>query len=418
MAPLTTLEPGDARHVFPTPEGGTGLVYVAIRSDGRRVIRWLADGRTHELGPTTGHAFVVGDLLLSVRDETLMAQRLDRERGVLVGRAAPIALSVGTSAAGHGLVAIGSTLALVAAATPVTRRLAWFDAQGQPAGTAGEPADYLQVRLSPDDRVAAVTLRDSLLRTLDVAVVPTGAVGQPTQISLSLAADADPVWAPDGRRLLFRSLTGGQPDLFARDVQDAKAPVTPFLRSPLGETPTDWSRLPIPGGPVLFGAAAEDTRADVWQLDPATGAHRAVVHSGFNETDGRWSPDGRWIAYVSDEPGFPEVYVMRAADDAVTRVSRAGGSRPRWSGDGSALYFVRGTQVMRSTRLDGDVPFATPLPVFDAPGLVDFDTAHRSDRLLVVLPVAGAARPEVRAIRDWQTAARAATEPAPRRPAQ
>jgi hypothetical protein len=115
---------------------------------------------------------------------------------------------------------------------------------------------------------------------------------------------------------------------------------------------------------------------------------------------------------VSDEPGSPDIYVRRLPDGPVTRVSRAGGTRPRWGRDGRALYFLRGGQILRSTRQEGlDPPFGTAVAIVTAPGLVDFDTAHHSDRLLGVVRMAGLARPDVRAIADWQTAALALTAP-------
>lgn len=409
----STLQPGDVRHVFPSAAGPAALVYVAVRDDGRRVIRHVDAGQTRELGTTTGHAVVVGDFLLSVRDDALIVQRLDPQSGAVVGRAAPLALNVGTAPNGHGLMAASPSLVLASASAPVANRLTWFDGQGQAAGSVGEPGDYLQARLSPDDRFVAVTERDPLLRTLDVSVLPAGQAGHPAKISRSLAADTDPVWSPDGRRVLFRSLTGGPADLFIRTAHEPEAPIDPLLQSPLAETPLDWSGAA--GGRVLMAAESGDTGVDVWQFDPRTRQPQALLRSGFDETDARWSPDGRWVAYISDEPGSPDVFVRRLPDGAVTRVSRAGGTRPRWARDGRALYFQRGTQIMRSALQDGlDPPFGTAVPVVTAPGLVDFDAAHRSDRLLAVVPVAGATRPEVRAILDWQTAAGALTSPSPR----
>lgn len=413
-ASASALQPGDVRHVFPSVAGPAALVYVAVRDDGRRVIRYAAAGQTRDIGTTTGHAVVVGDFLLSVRDDSLLVQRFDREMGTVTGRAAPLALNVGASPSGHGLMAASPSLVLASAAGPAASRLTWFDTDGRVEGSVGEPGDYLQVRLSPDDRFVAVTERDPLLRTLDVSVLPTGPAGHPAKISRSLAADTDPVWSPDGGRVLFRSLSGGRADLFVRTAHDPEAPIEPMLQSPMAETPLDWSVTA--GGQVLMTAAADDTGLDVWLFDARPLQPRQpqpLLHSGFNESDARWSPDGRWVAYVSDEPGSQDVYLRHLPDGAVTRVSRAGGTRPRWARDSSALYFLRGAQIMRSPRQDGlDPPFGTAVPIAAAPGLADFDTAHRGDRLLAVVPVAGLARPEVRAILDWQTTAQILTAPA------
>ncbi len=411
-ATASSLQPGDVRHGHPVAVGPGTLLYVAVRDNGQRIVRYGAEGETRDLGTTTGHPVLVGGFLLSVRGDSLLVQRFDRESGRLTGRAEPLALNVGTSAAGRGAIAASPSLLLASAAAPVANRLTWFDDTGAVTGSVGEPGDYQQVRLSPDDRFVAVTERDPQLRALDVSVLPVERVGHPAKVSRSLAADTDPVWSPDGRRVLFRSLSAGPADLFIRTAHDPEAPIEPLLASPQAETPLDWTE----GGQVLLATASPETRMDVWRLDPRTRRQQPVLQSGFNETDARWSPDGRWLAYLSDEPGSPDVFVRRVLDGAVTRISRAGGTRPRWSRDGRALYFLRGAQIMRSARQDGvDPPFATPAAVVTAPGLVDFDAAHRGERLLGIVPADGGARPAVRAILDWQTPAHALTAPPPRK---
>ncbi len=398
------------RHGHPCAAGPDALLYVAVRDNGQRVVRYRAGGQTRDLGTTSGHAVLVGGFLLSVRGDSLLAQRFDRESGRLTGRAAPLASNVGTNAAGRGSMAASPSIVLTSAAAAVAHRLTWFDARGAATGSVGEPGEYQQVRLSPDDRFVAVTERDPQLRALDISVVPVDRAGHPAKLSRSLAADTDPVWSPDGRRVVFRSLSGGLGDLFIRTAHVLEAPVEPLLQSPPAKTPVDWT-----AGGVIFTTWSPETRLDVWNLDPRTRQPQPLLQSGFNETDARWSPDGQWLAYVSDEPGRPDVFVRRAPHGAITRVSRAGGTRPRWSGDGRALYFLRGGQIMRSARQDGsEPPFATPAAVVTTPGLVDFDAAHRGGRLLGIVAADGGTRPDARVILDWQTPAEALTAPPPR----
>jgi dipeptidyl aminopeptidase/acylaminoacyl peptidase len=127
------------------------------------------------------------------------------------------------------------------------------------------------------------------------------------------------------------------------------------------------------------------------------------VTSRFNESDGRWSPDGRNLAYVSDEFGQPDVFEQPWPRGGRVRVSSAGGSRPRWGRDGRSLFFLRGAEIVRATLTLDPLSVSAPAAVAPVPGLRDFDTAHRSDRLLAILPAQTPPSIEIRAIVDWQS---------------
>jgi Tol biopolymer transport system component len=218
-------------------------------------------------------------------------------------------------------------------------------------------------------------------------------------LTRALAADTDPVWSPDGRSVLFRSMQSGRPTLYTRLVGIRDAPDEPVREAEIGDTATDWM-----GNRVLVHTAGDGrTGADIWVVDRGAGSRAPVAADGFNETDGRWSPDGTWLAYVSDESGRPDIYARggRRAAERV-RVSFAGGSRPRWSADGRSIFFARGSRIMRADRAAGDTPrFSTAVPVFDAPGLRDFDVAQRSNRLAVLVAAPSSIRPAIGAIVNW-----------------
>jgi dipeptidyl aminopeptidase/acylaminoacyl peptidase len=333
-----------------------------------------------------------------VRDNVLFTHAIDPDTRMLTGRAVKLETNVGVSSAGRGLFTASPRLLLAAPAATRARELAWLDEHGTRLGASGEPGDYWQVRLSPDDQYAAVTQLAPLLHTLDVWVRPVAREGLPEQLTLAVAADSDPVWSNDGRRVLFRSLQSGTANLFTHAVHDKDAGDELFMKSELDETPTDWS-----GTTVLFQAPRAGSGLDIWRFDSDANAVEGVATNPFNEWDARWSPDGGWIAYVSDESGRPDVYVQPWPEGDRVRVSLAGGSRPRWSRDGDTLYFIRGDQMMRADVQDsGEMPFATPRPMFDVPGLRDFDVAHRTNRFLVLLPVKGTGGASVTATMDWE----------------
>ena len=398
ISDATTLRPGDRAHVFPITSGIPGsFVYTSIGQDGRRTIRLARGNEERDLTVTSGHGQVVGEYLLSVRDNVLLARRLDEEAGTLSGSSVPVASGVGVSAGGRGLFVASPRVLLSAASSTRARELAWFDLNGQRMGTAGEPGEFWQVRLSPDDQSVAVTLVAPLLRTLDITLVPTGRANQIEPLTLALAADSDPAWAPDGRRVAFRSMQRGRPTMFTKRAHAKDAEDEALLDA--DATPTDWR-----GDAVLFHAPDPASGQDIWTVDPRGQARAAAVKSAFNDTDGRWSPDGTWLAYVSDEPGRPDIYATSWPQGDRVRVSLAGGTHPRWSRDGRSIYFLRGSAIMRTSIEDGSpARFSPAVAVLDAPGVRDFDVAHRRDALLALIPVAAAASTPVSGVIDWMS---------------
>jgi dipeptidyl aminopeptidase/acylaminoacyl peptidase len=395
----TTLAPGDLTHQFPVAAEPSGeFVYVAVRDDGRRLIRLAGAGETRDLMTTSGHAVMIANRLLHVRDGTVLAYERNPETGGLAPRGEPIGLDVGVSTGGRAFFVASRRLLLHAPAAPRASEVVWLDASGSRAATAADAGDYWQVRLSPDDRAIALTVMDPLLHALDISTFPADGSAPLLRLTLALAADTDPVWSPDARRVLFRSMERGAADLFARGVGQNAPDSDLILRSEMDETPTDWQ-----GDRILFHARGGGSSFDVMALHGASGRHETVAGTPFNESDARWSPDGRWMAFVSDESGRADVYARRP-DGTRVRVSFAGGRRPRWSRDGRAIVFLRGSQIMRADMTAANPAGFSPARLLvDAPGIRDFDVAHRSDRLVALLPVAAGERPTISAIWNWTT---------------
>jgi hypothetical protein len=174
-------------------------------------------------------------------------------------------------------------------------------------------------------------------------------------------------------------------------------PIVPVDEAETGAVPSDWRN----GPGMLLTAATARGDTDLFIRDDA--GTRPVVSSRFNESDGRWSPDGRLLAYVSDEFGQPDVFVQPWPTGGRVRVSSAGGHHPRWGRDGR-LYWLRGSEIVRSTVSAEPLSVSAPAAVASAPGLRDFDVEHRGDRLLAILPAPTFSPGEIRALVDWQSA--------------
>jgi Tol biopolymer transport system component len=395
----TSLRPNERAHVFPIAIGrGETFVYTAILFDGRRTVRLVADGTEHDLAMTSGHGQLVGDVLVHARDQVLVGQRIALDTYQPRGRATPLALDVGTGLSGATLFTASPRLLVAAARMPAPRELTWIAADGTRGATVRDPGDSWQVRLSPDDNYAAITLATPLLRTLDIEVMSIPMTARPLFRTRAVAADSDPVWSPDGTRVIFRSLQDGTPRLFTNTALRNSEDDIVVPMSNGDETPTDWR-----GNRVLAHAPGRRGDFDVISIDPTAGVRTPIVTSQFNDTDARLSPDGRWMAYVSDESGAPDIYALPQPAGARVRVSFAGGTRPRWDRTGRTLFFLRRSQIMRAD-LVSSTAFATARVVLDAPGIRDFDVAHRRDGLIALLPSGATTSSAPVVLVDWMSA--------------
>lgn len=396
ISDATRLHTDDRVHLSPSTAGANNFVYTAVGKNGRRTVRLVRDGEERDLTPTSGHGQIAGGFLLYVRDNVVLARRLDEGTGTLVGPAVPVASGVGVTANGRSLFVASRRVLLSAPASPRARALTWIGFDGRHVGTVGDPGEFWQVRLSPDDEYAAVTMTAPLLRTLDVTLVPTGRRADAEPLTLAVAADSDPVWSPDGRRVAFRSLQKGRPALFTKRIRTADAEDELLLDA--DATPSDWR-----GSSVLLHRADPASGDDISTVDTGKGSTAPVVKDAFNDTDGRQSPDGRWLAYVSDDSGRPDIYARRWPDGNRVRISLAGGARPRWSRDGRWLFFLRGSTIMRVLMQEGAPAGLDPVAVLDLPGVRDFDVAHRRDALLALVPVADIPSASISVIVDWRS---------------
>jgi Tol biopolymer transport system component len=259
-----------------------------------------------------------------------VAQRLDLERKALTGD--PVILA--DSAAGVSV----STTGLVAYRSGEIngRQLAWFDRMGKALGTVGESGALSSPELSPDGRRIAIDRAIQGNRDVWLMDVARGAF---TRFTFDAAADGFPLWAPDGSRIAFESARTGSWDIWLKPSSGVGMEER-ILGTPSNEWPLDWS---MDGRFLLYYQDGGKTGADLWAL-PMTGDDRApiaVANTRFEETTGEFSPDGRWVAYETNESGRFEIIVQPFPNPTGKwQVSTSGGMRPRWRADGSELYFV------------------------------------------------------------------------------
>jgi Tol biopolymer transport system component len=341
---VTELAPGHGSHRWPQflPDGRRFLFFVGFgRLDTQGMYLATLDGGepTRVLAAESAAVFAPPSGLLLVRQGVLVALPFDPTRGVVSGDPISVAQPVGSDAGvARGVFAVSTTGVLAHRADGGARRqLVWVDRAGTVRGTVGLPdsSGLANPEIAPDGRRVAVHRAEQ--GNLDIWLIEVGR-GVPTRFTYDASNDAHPLWSPDGRRVVFRSTRNGVFDLFekpANGVGDEQ----PLLVTIDNKTPMAWS----PDGRfLLYATQNSKTGTDLWAL-PLVGDRKPfpVVQTPFDEAEGQFSPDGRWVAFQSNESGREEIYVrLFPGPDGQRQVSTEGGSQPRWRPDGTELFYV------------------------------------------------------------------------------
>ena len=398
---FTTLDAtgGETGHSWPAflPDGKHVIFLVSATPSSRAGI-WIASiddpASRRRLLAAESQAVVADGLLLYARDLALVAHEIDPATLELVGRSTVVGLDVGRGPLGQ-LFATAATDVLIYGAPGTTmRELRWVSREGQAIGSPGEPIDAWDLRIAPDGRRFVVTEIDRQLRTLDV-FVRTGSQPAPTRLSLSTDGDESGVWSPDGLRIAW---AGQRRKVMVRGA----GAVLPEQTIATFDTPVqvwDWSR---DGRTLLIGRKSNETGDDLWLQPPVERSPaRPYATAPFDQVYGAFSPDGKLVAYSSNESGQFDIYVDAFPQPASrVRVTTAGGTEPRWSADGRELYFRRGAAIHAVTFRQREIETSVRLFELDQP-IRAYDVS-RDGRFLVNVPAAGQQAPPSTLVANWQ----------------
>jgi Tol biopolymer transport system component/predicted Ser/Thr protein kinase len=352
-------------------------------------------------------AYAPPGYLLYLRDETLLAVPFDVKRHRVTGTPVPLAQQVlyyPNTASGAFSVSDDGVLAYQAGAKPVVSQLNWYDRAGKAIGSVGAPGDYEDPRLSPNGKLLAANRIDPATGVANIWLFGIDA-GAATRFTFSSSFEHYPVWSPDGGRIAFDTNRNGAADLYVKSIAGT-AEEEQLLHSGDAKSPTDWS----PDGKLLvYERLDPKTRFDLWVL-PLGGDREPLplVRTDSNEVDGRVSPDGRWLAYASDESGRWEAYVAGfSRPGGRWQVSNGGGSQPIWRRDGRELFYLAADRKLMavSVRSGTDFEAGSPVPLFQTrsryTGNVAYDVSADGRRFLVNTLVGAEAIPPITVIWNW-----------------
>jgi Tol biopolymer transport system component len=347
--------------------------------------------------------------LLFIHDRRLMEQPFDISKLALVGNPFTLADDIGavrSMALAPISVSANGILVYQNVGKP-TKQLVWLDRSGKQIGQVAEPGDYGPPKISPDGSRAAVA--KSRPDGVNANLWILDAAGNATQFTSTPTHDGSPVWSPDGSKIAFSSNAEGVYDIYVKSVGgEGRAEV--FYQSTLPKYPTDWSR---DGRYILFGVVTPNTRSDVWAITTADRRAAPILDTISSESYAALSPDGKWLAFQSDESGRTEVYVQTF--EGITSgtkkrwlVSSGGGGMPRWRADGTEMFYTTPGGRMMAVDLHpvgGEFQFEPAHMLFQTRPIPDtwnlYDVSPDGQRFLLNLPLEWSSAAPITVVTNW-----------------
>jgi Tol biopolymer transport system component len=378
-----TLEPSEYHLLF---SAETNAVYSALPDSGRN------------------------GYLLYIMGRKLMGQGFNAARLGLAGEPMVLADDIGpvrSLSLAPISVADNATLVYQSTGKP-TRQLVWFDRAGNVLAEVGDAGEWGPPRMSHDGKRAVVARMNPAEDSADLWTVDP--FGKAVQLTTTAAHEGAPVWSPDGTKIVsfVRGRMEGNYDLYVMPADGGKPDL--LFRSPFQKNPTDWSR---DGRYIFFNAASQGTKWDVWALSTADRHAGPILDTVNSERDAVLSPDGKWLAYDSDDNGRIEVYVqpfngISSEHKRRWKVSSGGGGMPKWSADGKELFFITasGRVMSAAAHASGDeFESDPPVKLFQTRPIPKtwnlFEPSPDGQRFLVNLPLEWANSSQIMVVTNW-----------------
>src|SRR5262245_38673135 len=414
--PATTLDAalGETAHVWPQflPDGrhflylarstrpdDDSVVYVGSLDSDQRVRLFNAD--SHAVYARPGY-------LLYMQESTLVARPFDAVTVRVTGEPVPIAGQVErTPGSRRGAFSVSDT-GVLAYRTVRETELSWYDRTGKKTGVVGAPGLYANPALSPDEQRLAVARVDAGTGESNIWVIDL-ARGNLSRFTSGSDLANMPLWTPDGGHILFRANRGqavGNRRFYPKAIVGAES-VEMLPQG--GDQPIAFSP---DGRALIYGFSNHMTRFDLAMLPLAGGQPASISSHDWDELEGRLSPDGRWMGYVSNESGRYELFVRSFPGGAHKwQISSGGGVEPAWRGDGRELFYLAPDRTLMAVSLkestgEPDAPhplFPTRMSPLVNPGYTRNQYVVTADgqRFLINQTAEGASSSPITVMLNW-----------------
>ena len=407
--PITMLDSAgtEGGHAWPQllPRG-THVLYTALGpggmwNDAEVVVEEIGTGvrTTIASGKTYGRYVPSGHVVYTDAEGTLEAVPYDLKNHRVSGNARIVETGVRTAywgGAASFAISDAGTFVSVRGSSWANHRLTWVDRDGTAIEQVGQPATVEGVEVSPDGRYAVTYVASN---NADISLFDL-ATGNQRPLTFDPESEDSPTWSPDSRRVAYRKVISGHDQrLYAINVSGQGEPVELYADSQF-VNPTSWS----PDGKFLAVSALSLLR--IINLEDQS---VDTVTDAANWSGGRFSPDGRWLAYTSSETGINEVYVTSFPERTVKRrVSERGGRAPFWSADSGELFYMSADTLMVSEVTTGDnFSRSTPRSLFVSSDLSPTNEAYAyavsadGQRILYAAPNPDAPAREIYVVLNW-----------------
>jgi serine/threonine protein kinase/Tol biopolymer transport system component len=390
----------DGRHYF----------YMAANFTGRKGVDAIFVGsldsneKRFVVEATANAAYAAPGYLLFYRDKTLLAQRFDLKRFALTGEPTTILTEIQYLGVARAVFAVSDSGVLVAqtGSGVALSQPVWFDRKGNNVGVVGKPDIYGNVSIAPNGRSVAVDKTDMASQNVDVWTYELQRESA-RRLTFDPATEAISIWSPDAARLVFSSNRQSNYDLYMKNSDGAQEEKN-IVHDDIDKFANDWSR---DGKYILYARATDLWFATLPELK--SGLFLKAVSVLRN---GQFSPDGKWVAYASNETGKWEIYVTSFPESrGKWQVSTGGGEQPRWRGDGKELFYLASDGKMMAApvtigaHFDAGTPVAlfqaAPLQPFSLPDQFIYDVSRGGQRFLVITPVKQAETAPMSVVLNW-----------------